>query len=738
MIKITDEFKELLESKLVNVKEKKAGQFSAYCPFGPCDDSTTGNKSPAFGFNYSEGYNCFQCEAKGSISKLAKHLGIDTKQFNSSTRTKSFEKLRDEYHQNIPKAIRNWLHKRMIDDDSIRKYKLGWDISRNELTLPIGRDFKRRENPLAPSTGTKYRNNQPVSLFGVEKIVRDCPIKVFITGGELDAISTSRFLEPYGFTVICSTGGEQHFSPEWIQLLGDSGAKLIMVALDNDDTGVKASDNLCSRLVESLPDVAVYQVTLPNEIDGVKVKDMTNYWQAVKHTEKNYTKVCTPSGVYVSKFSDRDYVRLEDLKPMSLSELSNILGILYEPLNSVIVFLGLLSIYTGGHTINTAIIGGASGGKSHIANAIVSYFPKQDVRAYSDATPRSLIYLPGEVDDSGMQIIDMENKIIYLRDVRDDTVAHFIRTLLSKDEKLFIRIGTNSTSSGYSSPTRAIKGFIAWLSCSVNMVFSDETAARMTIISPSSSADKNLTAMDDIADKMSDELNRTKTDSQKLLADRLLYIKDMKIASFYMPKELRLKIKNKFVSIYGSPTGDRIKRDFTRIIEYIFAYTALNAPWRQDSDNLHKLIVREEDALELLEFFTPMIKLQGSSIAPAAVEFFDNYLLPAMQEPEYINRGMTLEEILGYYSFKTGDTYSLNYLKYTILSVLVRSQYLTKEQLEENKKYWVYKLNPSHKKKSTAVLDKKNSLSDSKAGDDYDDNDGSTISNDLGGPEFDF
>lgn len=260
-----------------NLNTTSSGTVKGVCPFPDHNDT-----KPSFVVYDDGGYKCFGCDRAGDIfdfyaemnnlsteenfvqiiQEISNKWGITILQKNTDVA------IPDEIIQNAHKfllendKILKYLHeKRLLTDEVIKKYKLGWDGER--VVIPIkdrtgnwtdARRYSARGEPKILPWKT-FDNEEWASKLGVEleeqnngkrpKNFGDAspslyPIdqlehsQLVMAEGEMDGL----VLISQGVKGITNTGGAGAWKDDWNYFFKD---KKIIFALDNDDTGYKAT-----------------------------------------------------------------------------------------------------------------------------------------------------------------------------------------------------------------------------------------------------------------------------------------------------------------------------------------------------------------------------------------------------------------------------------------------------------------------------------------------------------------
>lgn len=245
------------------------------CPF--CDSGNNQNHSAAFHINGTR-YKCFSCNKHGDIFDLVAYiekLPNDWKKHYNRTlqimrpylekvksvksehikksEVKKEEDYRDylhECHKNIDKT--DYFIKRGLSKEIIDRFNLGYDINKNLVTIPYNPDYKGYVHRVlwdAENKYCKYGNE----IFNVDALyadnIHDDRGYVFVTEGQIDAMS----FEEIGLRAI-GLGGTNEITRLTNQLKNRPCNKILVLAMDNDRAGRRATGKLIEGLAEDVLD----------------------------------------------------------------------------------------------------------------------------------------------------------------------------------------------------------------------------------------------------------------------------------------------------------------------------------------------------------------------------------------------------------------------------------------------------------------------------------------------------
>ena len=314
----------------VTVGESNAqGQQRMHCPLPGHDDSTA---SATLNWT-NEIWYCSVCTPSGrdaTFTGLMDALGITTQRqkVQDSEASQTLEQLAVTWHTRLKQRpdIIQYLHKeRCLTQEMIDAAVLGWDESRQWITIPISDSdgkivrFKARatnENGEFISAKIKYlffpyKGETPPSIYPLPLIDKESPT-VYVCAGELDSL----VLRGHDLPALSVTKGEGFVPPELVELLSN---RHIVICLDNDEKGRAMSWNLARMLHGNAQSIRI--VHYP---DGIK--DTTDYFKA--YTKESFDKLALGAVVYepssvdptLGLYADRDcYLKSNKGTPQVLS-----------------------------------------------------------------------------------------------------------------------------------------------------------------------------------------------------------------------------------------------------------------------------------------------------------------------------------------------------------------------------------------------------------------------------------
>ena len=262
---------EILKHYKIGVVESDETNAKCLCPFH--EDNT-----PSVSIHMETGvWNCFACSAKGNIYRLLARVSNVTERqvkdklavkFGIADDTTIKPDTIEQFHRAIGKRpeFLAELKKRGVTDQLITYYKIGYDRSKDRITIPIKNSAGffiaiRRYRPGSEHNkviSEKYNGKN--KLFPIEQLSFDT---IVLTGGEIKAIVAAYWLNPSTNPIVMgavsTTTGEGNLS---VPLAKSFAGKVVYVCMDIDSAGVKATERVASVLVGIAKKVFVVKLPL--------------------------------------------------------------------------------------------------------------------------------------------------------------------------------------------------------------------------------------------------------------------------------------------------------------------------------------------------------------------------------------------------------------------------------------------------------------------------------------------
>ena len=557
------------------------------CPNG-CDDDRRPSEEYHCSINSETGLmHCFKCNFKGNFYQFRKNiLGeavSNTKSTIGEKRGRPATKPATIV-ENAQKALnderKQYLLNRGITEANIQKHRLGFyedQVGGQWYTIPIYKngelvDVKLRNAISEQIPKYKHLNaGVGVEIYGRDELASSLSDSVLICGGEFDKIIAEQM--DFGMPVITSTGGEPTFKDEWVNDLL-SRHRNVYICFDNDDTGAAAMVRLADKIIQNCPDVSVFTITLPDILG--EHGDITDAFLK-KYTAKQLLDLAKFVGgsepIDVSKFTE---MRIDDVAKVLDLTIKN------DYNTKVTTFLAMLTAYTDDDQLNISFNGRSSSGKTYITLQVAELFPENDIKTYEKTSPTSFYYGDNSdivnIDDNGARVIDLSRRILIFMDQLDSQLQANLRPLLSHDSKKVQFRLTNKNAKGQNSAENGyILGFPVTVFCSASVILDEQEQTRFLLLSPDTSAEK-INASLDLIEKRNFNHNTFQNEiasnmERKLLKDRILYIRSLRIRYIDIPESLHLK--DAFIASTGingkSCLRPRDSRSFTMLASLVKA-----------------------------------------------------------------------------------------------------------------------------------------------------------------------
>lgn len=651
--------KEYLSRKSIPFHERN-NELITQCLFNSCDSGRDKLNECHLYFSSETGqYDCKKCGEKGNIVTLAKHFGdslneLKTNPSSGQNEKKriSLKKLIEKCHNDLPENIRDYLHKRGIEDRLIQHFMLGWGnfYGENRIVIPI-KDvdghyayLKLRKDPFGKDNSPKYLfypKGNDTAVFNFEAIREAINNdSLVICEGEFDCM----VLFSKGIPAITSTTGVNSFKDEWIERIKDIDK--IYVCFDNDEEGQgdRAAAKLIERLGKKLDSNTIFQIKLPTMNSG---KDITDYFTTHNGDTDSFMYKLPE---YKTGKRPIDASKFEE---MTAEQIQEILGLTIKKdnENKIITFLCMLSAYTEETQFNISFNAPSSTGKSYIPTEISKLFPRKDIMSLAYSSPTSFFHDTGVFDKERQgQIIDLSKKIVIFLDQPHTQLLERLRPILSHDGKeIQLKITDKTQKYGTRTKTVFIKGYPAVIFCSASTKIDEQESTRFILLSPETSQEKIRNA---VHEKIKRETNKEAydnlllNDAQRiLLKERIQAIKNEKII------DIRINnpdsIENYFLN--GKNTlKPRHQRDIGRFISLIKAFALLNLWFREREGGV--ITANEKDTEEAIKLWNILAESQEYNLPPYIFNLYKEVIVPAFNSKnkdisEGPGSGLTRSEI---------------------------------------------------------------------------------------------
>lgn len=226
----------------------------------------------------------------------------------------------------------SYLTSRYIGTYMARRFKLGYDMrfSRGTggkywraLIIPTSKNsFVARNTAADADKADRYRYVGKRSLFNTKALQNAEKRPVFITEGEIDALS---IMEAGGLA--CGLGGTSNTKKLVEYLNNNPTESVLLLALDNDEAGVKATEDLENRLTEAgkKPGIDFKRVTVYGDCKDANealCKDHDGFWKTIHEEEAKHK----PGAAMIQSFLQEITSRKYEPMPTGLEPLDEAIG----------------------------------------------------------------------------------------------------------------------------------------------------------------------------------------------------------------------------------------------------------------------------------------------------------------------------------------------------------------------------------------------------------------------------
>lgn len=275
-----DELKELLPEYMDLLEEQgkieSRGEGYYVCPF--CNSGDKKNYTAAFHIDGAR-FNCFACSEHGDIFDLVAHMEnlpsdwkrhynralkimrpylddnkpikVPTVRIPELPRTEDYSEYLHKCHEAVSQT--DYFSKRGLSKEIIDRFHLGYDAEKKVVTIPYNPNCKGYVDRALWDGNSKYykHGNEIFNVnvlyeVGINAWLFGNSDYVFICEGQIDAMS---FME-IGLDAI-GLGGVNEVSKLVQKLKEKPSAKMLVLALDNDKAGRRATGKFIEELAEA-------------------------------------------------------------------------------------------------------------------------------------------------------------------------------------------------------------------------------------------------------------------------------------------------------------------------------------------------------------------------------------------------------------------------------------------------------------------------------------------------------
>ena len=188
----------------------------------------------------------------------------------------------DELHRNLTPELRRYWHERLLTDDTINTWKLGYGTFNGTgwLTIPILDDqgapifLKLKRPPGAPESqpkGLTYPAGSKPCLYPMPNLGPRAR-EIVLCEGEPDTL----LLMTHGILAVTSTHGAGTFEESWLNLFPMRCN--VILCFDADEAGRRAFKRLHELFGTRRPDIRLATVNFPQEMIEEGGKDVTDFF----------------------------------------------------------------------------------------------------------------------------------------------------------------------------------------------------------------------------------------------------------------------------------------------------------------------------------------------------------------------------------------------------------------------------------------------------------------------------
>lgn len=618
---------------------------------------------------------------------------------NSNFKTEELEDMALNCMRTLTDDAKQYLYRKGLDDDLIRKYKIGFGrfYGTTWITIPVydadkevqyikllhyPEDAPNNHGEPSKKYATFPQEHEPTifnseALFGKNECV--------IVGSELDAIVASQYLE----IPVIGLPKIDALKIERLEHLTDKDTFYIWLDKGDGEAGGQNQTNIIEELTAKCPKATIMELKSPDGINGA-----TEFFPA--------------GGTVGELFSDAYLLageaplKAEDVEEMDLDELADVLDatIKYDREVKRILFLALLLMYTEADQINVCLLGQSSSGKTYMAQEVAKYFPEEDITEYAEVSPTAFKHMSPKIDsETGKEYVDCERRTLMFTEMPHPGLLTNLRPILSHDRKEVEFLTTDRGKTGGNIAKKTIiRGFPSVVFCSAYTRLNEQEVTRCLLLSPEVSDEKLEAGVELTGERVADpEAYRLKVEADEArqrLKQRVKYIKNLHINSVIIRDSRKVLAKFRELNPRLAP---RSQRDIAHMSSLIKAVAMLNAPLRMDASG--NIVANDSDIEEGFKLWKSICKTQMIGVPPATYDFYEKFIIPAYEaskearkdEPLSHDDGVTHDEISQYYYEKMGTFFSRDTLRKQIIPTLQTAGVITLEKSQIDGRKWLIK-----------------------------------------------
>lgn len=269
----------------VKITSESFAQLFGLCPFHD-DHKASWNARKSDGI-----WNCFTCGFGGTIVQFHnKKYNIPLieaeKELQKYFKTEEINpEIVEEVHKkllNKNEVIEFLIIKRGLKNETIKKFKLGFNPEDNRIWIPISQNGKYVNIRRYDWTGQQEQKflpfaagmTQATTLFPYENLIS---AELFLMEGEMDCILANQL----GYPAITVTGGANTFKKEFIPFFLN---KKLRICYDIDDAGKKGTLQIVEILKNITEEIKIIELDIKTPPNG----DFTDYIVTHKKTKEDF------------------------------------------------------------------------------------------------------------------------------------------------------------------------------------------------------------------------------------------------------------------------------------------------------------------------------------------------------------------------------------------------------------------------------------------------------------------
>jgi len=295
-----------------------------------------------------------------------------------------------------------------------------------------------------------------------------------------------------------------------------------------------------------------------------------------------------------------------------------------------LTFLTMVSSY-GNDSLNIALSGPTSSGKSFVPLQISELFPTEDIIKVAYASPSAFFHDYGTVRENGTISIDFRRKILLFLDSPHHALIERLRPVLSGDDPIInIKICDRNERMGLRTKNIQIIGRPATVYCSANLLFDAQELSRFIFVSPGVDPSKIEKALDMTlrrsANYKSYQDSIVNNSDFLWLKKRIEEIKNLNVSNIILPDN---DLSKKFLDLnrIGKP---RVLRDAKRICSIAKAIALINFEQRKIEGET--IWGAESDIKQALELWNRICEEQYLGVSPYLLNIYKEIIIPFVGE----------------------------------------------------------------------------------------------------------